>query len=166
MHQPNDQPPTETRPAADPRPTDAELHTSHPTPRPPHPGDPRISIAANAIGWELHHRDREVTDRGGGNAQITVTATEAAAGRAIAERVIAQLDQYAAGEHELSAAGPDPDQLTRGLATVATALVLPRRDDYADLPDAALPAAVLRLAEQLAAYIHDGGKPEPEGPTP
>lgn len=77
-------------------PGDAELRANHPTPRPPHPDDPRVGIAANAIGWELRRHNREVTEREDGNAQITVTAAEAAADRAAAERVVAHLDGYAA----------------------------------------------------------------------
>lgn len=137
----------------DPPLADAELRTSNATPRAPHPDDPRIGIAANAIGWELHRHDREVTDRGDGNEQITVTAEEAAAGRAAAERVVAHLDGYAA-EHELTATGPTADQHARGQAALAIGWQHPTDtdlDDYRQWWWAEL--------DRLATYIRDGSRP-------
>lgn len=132
---PPDTHPTQHAPAA------AELRTSRPTPRPPHPDDPRIGIAANAIGWELHRRDRNVTEHGDGNAQITVTAAEAAADRTIAERVVAHLDGYAA----------EPDA---ALPQIAEALVIRPGDILiVRVPTGTTAAAGAALKQQLAEHL-------------
>lgn len=86
-------------------------------------------------------------------------AEQTAALHDLADRV----KRYAAepAEHELtvSACGLEPEQQMRADALLAASRALPQRDAYADLPDAALPAAVLRLADQFAAYIRDGSPP-------
>jgi hypothetical protein len=139
---------------------DAELRTSHPAPRPAD-DDPRVGVAANAIGWERRHRSRPVLDLGDGNAQITVTAAEAAEDMRAARRVVAQLAEWDTSQAqnatteritELTASfGLEPEQEIRARALNAAA-----RLPYA-APDA---VRVLAVAAIFADWIQAGIRPE------
>ena len=59
--------------------------------------DPRVSVAANAIGYEMFRHERPVSVGPGGIDQVSVTDEEAARCQAAARRVLDQLEAFGAG---------------------------------------------------------------------